>query len=320
MNEAEAKRRIIEGINVTRQRVTIAKAFVLKNFDPNAATLIESFMKSVEAKMPQQLVLHQSIDPIPTLKEYSEAISWKLAACEAIWGLISNGAVFPASTDLFGDIGPVQWTTVIPGSGGHSSGFQLDGLSIRVPRALALPKSADGYTSQPLTDPDLYLKELDLPGFLSEIEVALREAVRCFRHELYLACLAMLARASEAAWIETGLALGKHISPADKAEKFAEEIQSPFIGIGKKIQSVLDLYSKAEFADLAKASGVRLQDLKNSVVWADCVRDSRNSIHYGAEPAMTNSYEKVAAILIGAVPHIRLLAAIGRAANETARS
>jgi hypothetical protein len=89
------------------------------------------------------------------------------------------------------------------------------------------------------------------------------------------------------------------------------------LGIGKKIQIVLDLYShQAVFGEIRKTSGVRLQELKNCVVWADCVRDSRNSIHYGAEPPMSNSYEKVASLMIGAVPHIRLLVAL---TNEARR-
>jgi hypothetical protein len=60
-------------------------------------------------------------------------------------------------------------------------------------------------------------------------------------------------------------------------------------------------------------SGVGLQDLRNAVLWADAVRESRNSVHYGVNPCLPNTYEKVAALLIGAVPHLRLLDAIRRA-------
>jgi len=31
----------------------------------------------------------------------------------------------------------------------------------------------------------------------------------------------------------------------------------------------------------------------------DVVRDSRNAVHYGADPAMGNTYEKVASLLMG---------------------
>ena len=49
------------------------------------------------------------------------------------------------------------------------------------------------------------------------------------------------------------------------------------------------------------------QDLNNVIVWADAVRESRNSVHYGAEPSMPNTYEKIAALFISSVSHLRLL-------------
>jgi hypothetical protein len=319
MSDDEAKRYIADHVKVARLHVTIAKAFILKNFHPTTSELVSRFLQSVDAKMPQKLVLHQSVDPLPTLDAVVNAISWQLAACEAIWGLISNATIFPASTNMCGGFGTLSWTTVVPGNGGYSSGFSLEEYSILVPDRLALPKSSKPDVDLPLTDPDLYLKELNLPGLVPAVEMALREAVRCIRHELYLACLAMLGRASEAAWIETGLALASAIpagSPIDGI-KMRDQLQDPFIGIGKKVKLALEMYSRQDiFGDIGKASGVKLQDLRNCVVWADCVRESRNSIHYGAEPAMSNSYEKVATLLIGAVPHIRLLAALADAARK----
>ncbi|OSJ13528.1 hypothetical protein BSR47_20950 [Bradyrhizobium canariense] len=321
MNDYEAKRYIAEHVKVPRLHVTIAKGFILKNFHPTTSDLINCFLQSVEAKMPQKLVLHPSVDPVPTLDAVVSAISWQLSACEAIWGLIANAAVFPASTNMYGAHESLQWTTVVPGSGGSSSGFSLEEYSIQVPDRLALPKSSNPDVDLPLTDPDFYLKELNLPGLVPAVETALREAVQCLRHGLYLACLAMLGRASEAAWIETGLALASAIPAGSSIDgtKIGDQLQDPFVGIGRKIKIVLDSYSHQEvFGGITRASGVKLQDLRNCVVWADCVRESRNSIHYGAEPAMSNSYEKVATLLIGAVPHIRLLAALREAARKNA--
>lgn len=321
MNPDDAKQYLLRETTVTRQQVTQAKAYIIKNFQPSAPMLIDSFLKSVDAKMPEQIVFHPTQDPVPSVESVAKVISWKLAACEAIWGLISGAAVFPASTRLTGNIGTLSWSTVVSG-GGTSSGFSLDDLSIEVPEQLALPRSSVSGTEQPLTDPDMYLKELDLPGARPEIVTALQEAVRCFRHELYLACLAMLGRASEVAWIETGIALAgaaREDDPKLNPARTIDRLQDSFVGIGKKIQTVLDLYSRQDvFGDLAKVSGVKLQDLRNCTVWADCVRDSRNSIHYGVEPSMSNSYEKVAALLIGAVPHIRLLVNITEAAKKQA--
>jgi hypothetical protein len=55
------------------------------------------------------------------------------------------------------------------------------------------------------------------------------------------------------------------------------------------------------------------------MLWADAVRESRNSVHYGAEPSMPNTYEKIATLLIGGVPHLRLLYKIRAAVNERCR-
>lgn len=319
MNDDEAKRYIAEHVKVPRLHITIAKAFILKNFHPKTSELLNRFLASVDVKMPQKLVLHPSVDPLPTLDAVVNAISWQLAASEAIWGLIASAAIFPASGGWCGEFRTLEWTTIVPGSGGHSAGFSLDEYSIQVPDKLVLPKSTNPDVNLPLTDPDLYLKELNLPGLLPAVEMALREAVRCIRHELYMACLAMLGRASEAAWIETGLALAGAVPAGSSVNvaKIGDELQDPFIGIGRKIKITLDLYAhQVVFSGIAKASGIKLQDLRNCVVWADCVRDSRNSIHYGAEPAMSNSYEKVATLLIGAVPHIRLLTSLTEVARR----
>ncbi len=325
MHADEAKEYIVDNIKVPRQRVTVAKAFILKNFDPNSETLIKSFLDSVDAEMPQQVVLHQSVDAVPTLKQAAEAISWKLAACEAIWGLISSSFLIPASNQFYGDIGGLGWTTVVPGSGGSSSGFSLDELSIRVPSQLVLPRSSHNDLSQPLTDPDLYLKELNLPNLPQEIEEALREAVRCFRYDMYLACLAMLGRASEGAWIELGLGLAKAAprlgsTSQTKVNKIIQDLESTYIGIARKIQMTVKLYEKQDVVEiLSRKSKVKLEDLRNSVTWVDAVRESRNSIHYGVKPSMSNSYEKVGALLIGAVPHIRMLVTLTTAARKATK-
>ncbi len=142
--------------------------------------------------------------------------------------------------------------------------------------------------------------------------------MRCFRHELFLACLAMLGRASEGAWIELGLKLCA-VTPSTapiKIKKVKEKLEDPFVGVGKKIQKTAQLYNREDiFDDLHRMSGVKPQDLNNSMVWADAVRESRNSVHYGVESSTPNTYEKIAALLIGAVPHFRLLYRIRDAAK-----
>lgn len=318
MSPDDAKAHILENVAVTRQMVTIAASYILENFDGDTMQLIRRFLSSVDAEMPQQVVLHQTVDPSPTLDLAASSISWQLAACEAVWNLVASGAVFPASSDMGGEVPGLGWTTVVPGSGGSSSGFQLNELSIPVPRRLTRARSRDLAREQPLTNADLYLKEVDLTDLHPEIEASLREAVKAFRHGLYLACLAMLGRAMETAWVELGLELARVAQPESgvNAEKLKKQMEDPFVGIAKKIQAVTQAYSNRDtFRAISDASGVTLQDLRNCVIWSDCVRESRNSLHYGAQPSMSNSYEKVAALLIGAVPHIRTVVRVTSAAR-----
>lgn len=322
MNEDEAKKFIMDNISVTRQKVIVAKKYILSHFTNNTDEIITSFLKDMDALIPGKIVLHHSVDPIPSLKKAVESLSWRLAACEAIWQLIHSNIILPASERLSGGISSIQWTTGIPGSGGHTSGFRLDELSILVPSQIVRPHSEVCDTEQPLSDPGLYLKELNILNLDYQVEDALREAVKCFRHELYSACLVMLGKASEGAWIELGLSLVKALPESSNLniEKLNDDLTSPFIGIGKKVNDVIKLYERQDLLKpVSKRSGLKLQDLRNSVIWADTVRESRNSIHYGAEPSMSNSYEKVATLLIGAVPHLKIVYNIKSAADTVAK-
>ncbi len=320
MNEDEARKLLLRGVSVTRQKITIAKVFILKNFQESTTNLIEAFLRHMDAPMPRQVVLHESVDPQTSLKLAAESIAWRLAACEAIWSLIHTNLLLPASSHLQEEILSLGWTTVVPGSGGTSSGWKFPEFALAVPARVILPPSRSSSTEQPLTDADLYLHELGTVGVDPEVEDALREAVRCFRHELFTACLAMLGKASEGAWIELGLSLVEAFpkSTSLNVEKWKNTFADSFVGIGKKISGVLKLFERPELKPVSDRAGIKVQDLRNAVIWADQVRESRNSIHYGAKPAMSNSYEKVAALLIGAIPHMTIIYRLRATARQVA--
>ena len=320
MNDSEAKKTILSKVGVSHQQVAMSKAFMVRNFVPKALEMIDQLQESVDVRMPQEVIIHDSVDIEATLADVAGVISWRLAAAEAIWGLIHSGVFIKDTESLTVVIPSVKWTTVPTGGGsGTSSGWRFDEVCLSVPPQLRMAPSMAAHGHQPLTDPDLFLAELSIPDLDTEVEEAIREAVRCFRHELHVACLAMLGKASEGAWLDLGLTLCGVI-PADKAkeaEKIRSRLVDPFVGVGKKILEVLKLYESTILsADIIKISGVRPQDLRNAVVWADTVRESRNSVHYGVEPAMSNSHEKVGTLLIAAVPHLKLLYAVKSAAAK----
>ncbi|OQB74399.1 MAG: hypothetical protein BWX92_03029 [Deltaproteobacteria bacterium ADurb.Bin135] len=304
-------------IRVTPQQVTIAKGYIINHFNPDTSAVMIGFLKSVEVATSEQLVIHLTVDTEVSIKSIAQTLSWTLAGCEAIWGLIFSGLLLPAGSDLRSLVPNVSYTTVVQGSGSRG-GLNLDHLYLPVPTSVLLPPSVSRGERQTLTDPDLFLHSLEISNIDKEVEESLRESVRCFKHELFLACLAMLGRASEGAWIELGLtlcAVAPSTAPTN-IKKTKEILEDPFVGIGKKILQTAQLYQRTDIFDsLHKACGVKPQDLNNVMVWADAVRESRNSVHYVAEPSMPNTYEKIAALLIGGVPHLRLLYRIRAAAK-----
>lgn len=294
-----------ESIAVTRQKVTIAKAFILQNFKSDPKKLINTFLQHVKVDIPQKITLNTPTDN-ENVKKAAEAISWHISACEAIWGLISNNMIIPDTHELVHMIPTIEWST-----GSKSAGWSIDPFSIKVPSSLKLSLLLTNVTNQPLSDPDLFIHTLKIRNIHPDVEESIREAVRCFKYELYLACLAMLGKASEIAWIEMGLKLIKFVPDGATIQPSKVSVQARLDGvdgIGKKMSDILRLYEHSNiFKPIYEKSGISIIDLKISANWSNCVRDSRNPLHHGFKSAMPNSYEKVAALLIGAVPHLRSL-------------
>jgi hypothetical protein len=319
MTPEQAKKLIEDEVDVTNQMVTYAKSYFLKNHQTSTSQLIQSLLVNVEAIKPQTIVIHPSVNTEEQVSKAVKYISWRLAAREAVWGLISNNLLIPAKhSHDEGEIS-IDWTTVVPGSGGTSSGWRFNQFGLPLPINVYQRPSGVSKVNQPISDPDLYMKELGVEGINDDIKASLIESVLCFKNELYLGCLALLGRAAEGAWIELGISLSEAIpenSPIN-AIKLRDSMEDQFKGIGKKIAEVLKAYENRNvFGDIYRASGYKPSDLKSCVIWGDAVRESRNSIHYGAEPSMTNSYEKVSALLIGAVPNLKVIYSIIGACNE----
>lgn len=323
MSPDEAERYIRQRIVVTPQRVMIAKAIILDLAKSISSSdeLIAGVLRANSITLPKPVVLHESVDSKASIVAVGEALSWKLAAAEALWSLIHAGLLFPLG-DLRGEPASVDWTTVIPGSGGMSSGWRFEECLLPVPGRVRRAPSLAGAPDQFLAEPDLYLHSLGVSNMHAEVVASFKEAVKCFRAELFTASLAMLGKASEGSWLELGEALLKVVPPAEDG-KYARQrgaLEDPMMGTFRKIEAVLAIYDHQElFSPVAKASGVRLQELRSVAVWSDAVRDSRNTIHFGVAPAVPNTYEKLAALLIGAVPNVRMIYRVKEAADALAK-
>ncbi|MFC1986610.1 hypothetical protein ACFLWC_06465, partial [Chloroflexota bacterium] len=207
MNQLEAEALIKSQINVTRQQVIVAKSFILKNFNKSTETMLRNLTRSMDIAKPEKVVLHPSVPVEPQISQAVAHITWGLAFGEAVWGLINSTVLIPNGPQLWQISADQQWTTVIPGGGGTTAGWRFEEFEMFVPLAVIIAPSILDNLPQPLSDPDLYLAEYEIPSLHSEVEEALRQAILCFRHELNIPCLAMLAKASEGSWIEMGYSL-----------------------------------------------------------------------------------------------------------------
>ena len=324
MHQGEAEQLLKSRINVTRQHVVVAKAYILKHFEASTLNMLKNLANDFQAQQPEKVVLDPSAPLEPQIDQAAKAIIWQLAFVEAIWSLIGLGILIPTHSNLHTITANQEWTTVVAGGGGHSAGWRFEEHKISIPVTVRIAPSLGNELPQPLSDPDLYLSDFEIEDLHAEVEEALRQAALCFRHELYVPCLAMLAKASEGSWIELGLSLLK-VDPdnpslnAAKRDKFRETLNSQYYSIVQKMDTIAQLYGRQDiFGEVAKRSGKNQRYLKEVLNWSDVVRDSRNAVHYGADPTTQNTYEKVAALLLGAVPNIRILYSIRQAAEEIA--
>jgi hypothetical protein len=216
----------------------------------------------------------------------------------------------------------VAWTTVPRGGGsGSSSGFDLREVVFSVPanvkRAPSLTQAGDHVY---LSDPDLYFGMLAIANMHADIQAALREAVKCFRSELWLAAVAMLGKASEGAWIELGGALLDAASSAHAAKftKQRDALEDTTAGPAKKIDAVIKIFDRQDvFGPVTQASHIRPAELRRAAQWSDNVRDSRNTLHFLAKAATPNTYDKVGVLLLGGAQPLRTLYELKAVADST---
>lgn len=309
MNQDEARQFVVENVVVARHQVIVMKSLLLKHYSTNSANMLEAALSDVGASKPSLVTLHATVDPIPTLKQFAGWISWAIAGCEAVWGLMRSGVFLPAASDLNFVHPKVGWTTVVPGSGGHSSGWDFPEFKVSYPHWLSRSRATS--SSEVLCDPDLFLHELSLPGLHHEVEEALREAVSCLRSELYTAAVVMLGKASEGSWIEMGIALLTALpdEDANRRDKLRQEWSGPDVGIARKMRDIMKLYETRQdvFKTIGVRADVRLDDLRMAMIWSESIRDARNVVHHSVDPNINPTFEMISTLFMAALSHLKAL-------------
>ena len=144
---------------------------------------------------------------------------------------------------------------------------------------------------------------------------SLRDAVACFRADLYLPALAMLAKAAEGLWVLCADTLAFEAPDDVRTQRLSEDIERK-LHFANLVDRATELFARQDlFGELAKRAGVTLVEVREAREWTTVVRDSRNVLHFDVAEPVPNTYEKTAALMLAAVPHMRVLIALRRASR-----
>jgi hypothetical protein len=318
----EAKAGISQRVVVTRQSVTLAKSFLqrLQHIGPHdSIVLMNQFSNQQGYQLPDKMVLHPSVDPEPPLRQISGYFASVLAFAEAVWALVHEGYFLCMGNPQVWNAHQ-EWTTVVPGQGGMSAGWSFPEYSVELPHKIVLAPSYRHERPQSMTDPDLFALEARIANADPEIVDAVKDAVRCFRHELYRPAVTMLGKAMEGAWIELGCSLA-HTAVAEGGfdrDKLIGILSDDNKGIASKIQKVRDLYNQRDLVGhVIKQCGISPKELDSIIIWSDVLRESRNAIHFGVKPTVENSYEKVAVLFLDGARNLAIMYSIKRTADDS---
>lgn len=316
MDLEHAKAAILESVAISSADMAAAKTALIEESEQRTQVLVERWVKA-SGDYPSKVMIRGE-HVLDDLNKVARGLSLKLAGFYAVWELIASGYVMPAG-QIETEVPNVEWTTVTPGSGGHSSSWRFPELTYSYPDRI-LRRTATA-RRVPFTDGDLYLREIGLENLHPGIEEALREAARCFRFDLYTSTVAMLGAASEGVWTELGNALVAAKPGESKIQKVERELDTPSRGIGSLVKAIEQACEdQGQSGDILRAAGATLQDVRVAILWWDTVRESRNVLHWGAQPAVANSFDKVSMLMVSAVPHLRTLWEMRNAALEMAQS
>ncbi|MHA6261507.1 hypothetical protein ACXYMX_16730 [Sporosarcina sp. CAU 1771] len=311
--QKKVEERIRKSINVNRHKVIIAKSFLMNYESEVIETLnvLEEFTVSQGFPKPKEIVIHQSVDIDEQVIKTSKYIAYKIAFLESVMELIHSNLLISLDTNSSAPDGRIGWTTVIPGQGGTSSGWNFADLGFPIPNRVRKSRNNTS-TNFTLFEPDLFIEHLDIKNADAEIIEALNDSIDCFKQGLYRPSLAMLGKAVEGAWIELGISLYKYVISQgiskDKNEKHINSLKGQ-ISFVKKVELVTNLYTihHKDWLDfISTETDVKTFELREAQSWTDLVRESRNAIHFGVKPSVENNYEKNSMMLLASVKYFKM--------------
>jgi hypothetical protein len=233
-----------------------------------------------------------------SLGNVSKSYSLRLAFYQALWELISVGALFPSGPAVEWSANSIDYHTTR-----SRSGIDLRKLTSSHPERIERPYLVPIVSG----DVDIFLKGLDVPSLDSGIHEAIEQSLKCFRRGLYFPSTVMLAAATEGAWTEMGMALAKKL-PDVKLEATVGDEQ---IGIARKVS---DIKKATETNPASKqilmTAGKTKYNVEEAVVWTTVLRDRRNALHWGKAKSFVADHSETASLLMAAQLHLATLDAL----------
>jgi hypothetical protein len=321
MRENEARAELLKGLSVSRQLVTLAKAFLLlperpPEFEPE--NQMEEFAKQQGHPRVQRVVLNERVDSQAYIDQAAAFHTYAIAFVKALWGLIYAGHYMAHGS--LRKLEPHQgWTTVVPGSGGQTGGWDFPEAGYVLPSLVLRSPVWRQEKQETITDPDLFLLEAGMDGADPEVVEALQDAVCCLRYELYRPSVTLLGKAMEGAWIELGIALAESLDSSQNHLRHGiiAKVKDENRSIARKIADVKSLYERHNLLEIVFSSaGLRPEQLTSVVIWSDVVREARNAIHFGTKPVLANTYEKVVVLFLEGAKALGLIYRIVGAARQ----
>jgi hypothetical protein len=187
--------------------------------------------------------------------------------------------------------------------------WRFDDLVFSYPARVLRP--AEAARRGMLTDPDLYLQGIDLPDLHPGIQLALGEAIRCFRCDFFLGAATMLAAAADSIWMELARCLMTASDASARPRKIKKALESPARAADYLVRQVVGCCeSLDESTGVLAQAGVTAAGLRSATQWWHSVRDAANILEWGSRPDEVSGFDSVSVLILSAASHIRTLWAI----------
>jgi hypothetical protein len=297
MKTDEASRLLRETVQVTREDIARAKAWLVQTKGGDTRQLVEEWLTPQQAVVPMNASVDLNADDsAEQIAKYAHAFSLRLAFYQAQWELIAAGELFHRGS-FDGWEASLHYRLH-----GYSAGLDTKGIGCPFPNSVIRPP----LTTKPPTDPDILLRGMDCKSLHDGILEAIEQALLCFRRGLYMPATAMLAAAAEATWIECGIAVARQLSNA----KLNATVSDPYASISKKVAEIQKTLQSPDGKALLKKAGRSPADVDNAEIWTTNLRERRNALHWGKAKSFVADHSETASLIMGAPLHIGTLEAI----------